>query len=209
MQHAGDEPIVTQYRRTAPEYDRRWAHYVDATARATLARLAVRADDHMLDIGCGTGSLLARIARAAPGARLAGVDLVPDMLGVARAKLPPAVPLQVARAESLPFADATFDLAVSNNVLHFLRDPERALAEMHRVVRPGGRVAITDWCHDDLACRILDVYLRLVDQAHFRVYGSTALARMLRAAGFAEVAVERYRIDWRWGLMTVTGTRPE
>lgn len=208
MQRAGNEPIVEEYRQTAPEYDRRWAHYVDASARATLSRLAVRTDDQVLDIGCGTGTLLAKIADDVPGARLAGVDLVPAMLDVARAKLPPEVPLQVARAESLPFEDAAFELAVSNSVLHFLREPDGALREMYRVVRPGGRVAITDWCHDYLTCRMLDFYLRLFDGAHFRTYGSAALARMLRAAGFAEISAERYRIDWWWGLMTVTATRP-
>lgn len=208
MQRVGDEPIVEEYRQTASAYDRRWGRYVDASARATRARLAVRSDDRLLDIGCGTGTLLGQIAREAPGAQLAGVDLVPAMLDVARAKLPPGVPLQVARAESLPFEDAAFDLAVSSSVLHFVRAPEDALREMYRVVRPGGRVVITDWCHDYPACRILDLYLRLFDRAHSRTYGSATLARMMRAAGFAEVGVERYRVDWWWGLMTVTATRP-
>lgn len=208
MQGSGDEPIVAQYRRTAPGYDRRWAHYVEATARATLARLAVRADDRVLDIGCGTGTLLAAIARTAPSARHTGVDLVPEMLAVARDKLGPEVGLHVARAQALPFADQSFELAISSSVLHFVRDPGAALREMLRVVRPGGRVAVTDWCSDYLTCRLLDLYLRLFDRAHFRVYTEASLARMLRAAGFAEVATERYRIDWRWGLMTATATRP-
>lgn len=208
MQGSGDEPIVAQYRRTAPDYDRRWAHYVEATARATLARLAVRAGDRVLDIGCGTGTLLGHIARAAPGARLAGADLAPEMLARARDKLGPEVGLHVARAEALPFDDGAFELAISSSVLHFVRDPDAALREMYRVVRSGGRVAITDWCNDFLTCRLLDLHLRLFDRAHFRVYGHRALVRMLRAAGFAEIAAERYRIDRWWGLMTVTATRP-
>lgn len=208
MQHVDDEAVVTEYRQTAADYDRRWVHYVDATARATLGRVAVCAGDRVLDVGCGTGTLIAAIAREQPDAQLAGVDLVPAMLEVARTKLDPEVSLQAARAESLPFEDAAFDLVVSNSVLHFVREPNRALGEMYRVVRPGGRIAVTDWCHDYVTCRILDLYLRLVDRAHFRVYTSAALARMLRAAGFAEVAVERYRIDWWWGLMTATATRP-
>lgn len=114
----------------------------------------------------------------------------------------------MARAESLPFEDAAFDVVISHSVLHFVRDPAAALHEMYHVVRPGGRVAITDWSSDYLTCRLLDVYLRLVDRAHFRTYGSAALARMLREAGFAEVALERYRIDWWWGLMTATAARP-
>jgi ubiquinone/menaquinone biosynthesis C-methylase UbiE len=93
------------------------------------------ADKDVLEVGCGTGLVLSRIARFARSAR--GIDLSPNMLEQARAR---GLDVQVANATSLPFADATFDVACSFKVIAHVREVDRALAEMARVVRPGGFV---------------------------------------------------------------------
>ncbi|MBK9265425.1 MAG: methyltransferase domain-containing protein [Polyangiaceae bacterium] len=94
-------------------------------------------DRDVLEVGCGTGLLLERIARFARSAK--GIDLSDGMLEKARAR-----GLDVARgsATDLPFADASFDVACSFKVLPHVRDIDRALTEMSRVVRPGGTVVI-------------------------------------------------------------------
>jgi ubiquinone/menaquinone biosynthesis C-methylase UbiE len=89
----------------------------------------------VLEVGCGTGLLLRRIAGFAKSAR--GVDLSPGMLERARAR---GLDVSEASATSLPFPDASFDVACSFKVLAHVRDIHRALAEMARVVRPGGHV---------------------------------------------------------------------
>jgi ubiquinone/menaquinone biosynthesis C-methylase UbiE len=89
----------------------------------------------VLDVGCGTGLLLRRIARFARSAR--GVDLSPEMLERARAR---GLDVVLASATRLPFPDASFDVACSFKVLAHIRDVRGALAEMARVVRPGGHV---------------------------------------------------------------------
>lgn len=109
--------------------------------------------------------------------------------------------------ETLPFGDATFDVVVSTNVFHSIRHPVAALREMLRVSKPAGRVVITDWCDDYLACRACDRFLRAFSRAHFRTYGSKECRELLVAAGFASLDVERYRINWLWGLMTATATK--
>lgn len=191
----------------ARDYDRRWARYVDRSVRATLARLTIPNSGQVVDIGCGTGVLLGRLAATMPADRLVGIDLTPAMLVVARARLPAATTLQVARAEALPLSDGLFDAAVSCNAFHYIPEPERALREMYRVLRPGGRLVITDWCHDDLACRILDRWLRLTGRSLHRTYRAGHLAAMLKATGFAQVTCDRYRLGW-WGMMTLTACRP-
>lgn len=209
MDVSSSDAVRREYDRLAGDYVRRWGRYVARTNAATLDRLAPRADERLIDIGCGTGALLAQLAEHGPRARLAGVDLSLAMLAVARASLPRDVALLAARAERLPFADASFDAAASCSVFHFVPEPEAALAEWRRVVRPGGRIAITDWCHDHLTCRLLDLWLRLRrDPAHYRTYRAAELASMLEAAGWAEVRARRYRLDWWWGAMTLTATRP-
>jgi ubiquinone/menaquinone biosynthesis C-methylase UbiE len=201
------EAVLAEYDQLAGRYDRRWSSYVRATVRETLHRLAPRRGERLLDVGCGTGTLLAAVAAAVPDAACAGIDLSARMLGVARAKLPPATALVAGSADRLPFADGAFTAVVSTSALHYFPDPVAALAEMRRVLAPGGRLVLTDWCDDYLACRACVAALRLVGRPVARVYGRAACGRMLAAAGFAGVGVERYRINWLWGVMTATATR--
>ncbi|MBI4547411.1 MAG: methyltransferase domain-containing protein [Ignavibacteriae bacterium] len=198
------EPIRREYLRLASRYDTRWKFYSKASIRETLRRLDVGCSDYVLDVGCGTGVLLKEVSLAVPEARLAGVDLSPEMLEVARHKLGAEVDLRQGRAEALPFDDEAFDLVVSTNVFHFIRNPVGAVVEMFRVLRPSGRVVITDWCDDYLACRVCDLFLRVLRRAHFRTYGSGECRNLLVEANFVNVHVERYRISWLWGLMTAT-----
>jgi ubiquinone/menaquinone biosynthesis C-methylase UbiE len=207
MRLAEVDPVLREYSRLATRYDARWAFYVDATTRETLARFSVRDTDRVLDVGCGTGALLERLARAHPGVKLTGVDPVPAMLAVARRRLPPGVRLSLGRAEDLPFASGRFTMVVSCNVFHYFRRPEVALREMSRVLAPGGSLVITDWCDDYLACRICDAYLRLVRRSHLQAHGTRECRRLLEEAGYVHVEIERYRISWLWGLMTARATR--
>lgn len=157
-----------------------------------------------LDVGCGSGTLLEEISTRQPRARLAGVDLSPAMLALARRRLGSRAILVVADAGRLPFRSQGFDLAVSASALHYWRDPIATLREIRRVLRPGGRIAITDWCADRWIDRLRDRFLRLVEPAHFRVHRAAELAGLLAQAGFRDVRVEPYRLDWFWGLMTGT-----
>ncbi len=165
-------------------------------------RLHAQRAEQVLDVGCGTGALLAALAAAAPGVRLVGIDASPEMLAVARGKLAPAVDLRVAWAEDVPYGDATFDAVVSCSVLHYLREPMAALREMARVVKPGGRLVITDWCDDYLACRICDHVLRVFNRAYYRAYRERECRALLEALGIGPVKTERYKISGMWGLMT-------
>jgi SAM-dependent methyltransferase len=110
----------------------------------------------ILDVGCGTGEIVARLAEAFPHARLVGVDLEEPHLERARGRCAgfgERARFQQGDAQALPFADASFDLAVCRHVLQAVSDAPRALAEMCRVVRPGGRLHLLAedygmlWCH--------------------------------------------------------------
>jgi ubiquinone/menaquinone biosynthesis C-methylase UbiE len=131
------------------------------------------------------------------------------MLHVARQRLAASVSLIAARAEALPFPDESFDVVVSTSVFHFFREPRGALAEMRRILRPGGRLFLSDWCDDYLACRVCDLYLRLFSPSHFRMYGTRSCRRLLDAADFRVHGIERFKISWLWGLMSASAVRPE
>jgi SAM-dependent methyltransferase len=89
------------------------------------------------DIGCGPGNYFSRVQ--ARGARVVGSDLSPGMAAEARAA---GAPVVVADAQCLPFATSSFDRVMCNHVLYHVPDQRKAIAEMRRVVRPGGRVLL-------------------------------------------------------------------
>ena len=209
-----DESLQAEYACDAARYDRRWANYLDRTTRVVLDRLDVRSGERILDVGCGTGLFLERLHRAVPGARLAGVDPVPEMLAIARRRLPTLRPddtadLREAAAERLPFADGEFDAVVSTSVFHYVRRPEAALAEMRRVLRPGGRLVLTDWSGDFLTCRLIGVYLRLQGRALHRIYRAGEMRRLLAGTGFSTPETGSYRAGWCWGMLLARAVRAE
>lgn len=201
--------LIAEYARLAPVYDRRWARYVDATVAQTLRHLPNRQYARVLDVGCGTGTFLASLGARLPSAQLVGIDLSRHMLDVARAKVPAFVALSQARAERLPFDSERFDLLVSLSAFHYFSgDLQDVTGELYRVLRPGGVLLLTDWCRDFLSCRSFAFFAHLRRGADFTVLGAERCRLLLERAGFSEVGVERYRIDWFWGLMTARAEKP-
>ena len=202
------DPIVREYAKEAPRYDRKWSFYVEASTRETIARLEMDPAARVLDVGCGTGELLSKLAAKYPQASLAGLDPVAEMLSMAREKLSGAADLRVGWANELPWPDASFDIVVSCNMFHYITHPVEALREMERVLVPGGRLLITDWCDDYLMCRVCTAYLRLMSKAHFKTYRKEECAALLRGAMHVQPSIDRYKISWLWGLMTAVAQKP-
>ena len=194
--------VIREYADIAPQYDMRWAAYITATLRETLKRLDIKPTDRLLDIGCGIGSLLHAISQKHPSVNLIGLDISKEMLKVACNKQIYSCNLISGQSQFLPFHSHSFDVVVSCNAFHYWRNPEACLREIARVLKPQGRLVITDWCDDYIACKICDLFLRMFNRAHLKTYGKDACERLLRDTGYGNVRVERYKINWLWGMMT-------
>jgi demethylmenaquinone methyltransferase/2-methoxy-6-polyprenyl-1,4-benzoquinol methylase len=112
--------------------DPRWRRYL-------VSRLQVGPGDTVLDVATGTGAVALELIRQR-GCTVVGVDQSPEMLAVARGRLP-GTQFVEASAEELPFDDASFDGLTFTYLLRYLDDPGATLAELARVVRPGGTIA--------------------------------------------------------------------
>ncbi|MER9869909.1 class I SAM-dependent methyltransferase [Mesorhizobium sp. M0136] len=105
-------------------------------------------DEKILDVGCGTGSLTFALVKAADLREVAAIDFSAVFVEEAiRRNSDPRIKIRQADACALPFEDGAFDRALALLVLHFVPEAGKAVAEMRRVVRPGGVVAATVWDH--------------------------------------------------------------
>lgn len=130
--------------RVAPLYDAFENTVNRASYEGTALAVAqmIGPGDEVLECACGTGAISAAIAPAC--ARLVATDYSNGMLAQARKKLAKRSNVTVEQADitALPYADDSFDVAVAGNVIHLLPDPEQALREFARVVRPGGTIIL-------------------------------------------------------------------
>lgn len=122
-----------------------WYRALHAQLLGRIHRLALPAGARLLDAGCGTGGLLARLAAIRPDLDLQGLEYDTEAAVLARAKLPGRSPenVQVGSVNAMPYPDGYFDLMVSADVLcHAAVDEAAALAEFHRCLKPGGTLLL-------------------------------------------------------------------
>jgi SAM-dependent methyltransferase len=171
--------------------------------RAAALRLAApRLGEHVLDVGCGPGFLCADLAAGVgDGGSVRGIDQSESMLALAKARCAawPWVRIEAGDAISLPADDASLDLVTSTQVLEYVADVDRALAEIARVLRPGGRTWIlaTDWrsvaWHSSDDAR-MDRMLSAWEEHLAHPALPRTLGARLQAAGLRITGVERHTI---------------
>lgn len=209
-------PIAESYDRYAAllsfGQDPRWRRFL-------VERVETRPDDTVLDVACGTGAISLALARRY-GCAVVGIDQSVEMLAEGRRRVVAAglearVRLEEGRAETLDFPDSTFDALTSGYLLRYVADPAATLAELARVVRPGGRIAALDF----------GVPANPVARALWRLYvgvglpvlgglvspGWREVGRVLRdsiPSFYARYPLERQLADWRAAGIADVQARP-
>ncbi len=156
-----------------------WASPERACVAELLRLFTLKSGDRLLDVGCGSGDLLAMAASREPGAILVGIDPDEDALELASHKIPGtihAAELHQGVAEQLPFDDESFDIVCVTRLLVSLdaRSRADALRESWRVLRPGGRLLVADWVEEPHGLEALVTYpWRLVRDTFFSDSGGT------------------------------------
>jgi SAM-dependent methyltransferase len=177
----------------AESYDRFMGRYSVPLAPQLADLAEVAAGQVVLDVGCGPGALTAELVRRVGPEGVSAVDPSEPFVAAARARHPD-VRVERASAEDLPFADAEFDVALAQLVVHFMTDPVAGLREMGRVTRPGGVVAACVWDHAGGAGPLSTFWqaahgvdMDVIDESRLAGARKGHLAELFDAAGLADI----------------------
>jgi ubiquinone/menaquinone biosynthesis C-methylase UbiE len=194
------------WQRVAVRYGDTFAAATTIFVDALLDAAGIGAQTRVLDVCCGPGYVAG--AATARGAPAAGLDFSTAMLDIARAAHP-RLDFAQGDAEALPFPDGSFAAAVSNFGIHHVPHPAAALAEMRRVLKPGGRAAFTTWPRPDSNPPwqlLFDAIRRHGDLAAARapppsgsINGEEACRATLAEAGFHDVETRVVQREWPIG----------
>ena len=141
----------------------------------------------LLDIGCGSGWAIGQIAKLAGDKDIFyGVDLSPKMIekAIENFKGRENFHFLIANAEKIPLDDNQFDIITCTNSFHHYLHPDKALAEMHRLLKHGGRIHILDPTVDNWFLKIMTRILNPFDPTQVRLYSTGEFKEMISAAGF-------------------------
>jgi ubiquinone/menaquinone biosynthesis C-methylase UbiE len=183
-------------------YERSWQAQLEPAQSALLELADLKSGDRVLDVACGTGLVTFRAAAlVAPEGEVVGADIAEQMVAAAReaaaARGIANVKFERMDAEELKFADGTFDVTLCALGLMYLPDPEKAIRELHRLVRPGGRAVAAVWgqrskCGWAEIFPIVDARVQSdVCPMFFRLGTGESLYHAFSAAGFREIAARR------------------
>lgn len=163
-------------------------------------RMAPAPGVRLLDVGCGFGLETVRLAPdTQPGGHVAGIDVSPDFIAQARRRATAAdldIDYRVGDAQDLPYSDGTFDAVRAERMLMYLKDFPKAVRELHRVLKPGGRLALieADFSTTTVNFPDRDLMRKVLDHEITSAVVSSWLPGPLRSAleqtGFAEIEVE-------------------
>lgn len=164
--------------------------------------LCVKQGVRFLDAGCGAGG--ASVLAAALGSEVTGLDASDALLAIARERLPQSRFVH-GDLEQLPFATGHFDAALAANSIIFAEDIRQALRELRRVLKPGGRLAITSWGKPE-QCEMRDIFVAVASALPQRPPGGgpfawsadAALVNLLREAGFKPIAEGDSHCDFHY-----------
>jgi SAM-dependent methyltransferase len=178
----------------ATHYDRFMGRYVPRLATALADAAGIRAGMRVLDVGCGPGGLTHELASRVGEDHVAAIDPSPPFAAANRERHP-AADVRDGAAEDLPFADDSFDAALSSLVIAFMRDADAGAREMARVTKPGGVVAECMWDIPGGGMTMLSTFWRAVSTVDAAAEGERArvglregeIAAVLERAGLEDV----------------------
>lgn len=208
----------------ATSYNRTWRAFSAKTLAVTCSTIdltqlwktarAREGSPRILDIACGTGLLLQRLAQLIPQAELYGVDESREMLAQARLLLGKNPLIHLVQASlkgkkmaDLPYQPASFDLITCTNAFHYLDEPLAVLRSLTWLLVPQGQLVIEDYARRmfPFPWRIFEWFIKHVDPQHIQASTLTEAQLFYQAAGLQIMAAQNFSIDLLWQGWVVAG----
>jgi phosphatidylethanolamine/phosphatidyl-N-methylethanolamine N-methyltransferase len=179
----------------AGQYDR----FINYTFNETYKALykALRSDvsgtDYVLEIATGTGLIAFEICDLVQ--QVEAIDIAPEMISIAQIKQSERnilnINFDIGDSSNLHFRDNTFDVVIASNVLHLLFDPEEALSEIYRVLKPGGKAMLATFCHgENIRSRLLSKFMEISGFKAINRWSTQSYAAFIKASGFEILTME-------------------
>lgn len=182
-----------------------FSRFMEASGVEFLDKLVLERGAKLLDVACGSGQLALIAARR--GLDVTGVDIAPNWILAARGRA--AAEKLSARfdegdAEALPYANASFDIVATLYGAMFAPRPERVVAELLRVCRPGGTIAMGNWTKEGFVGQMFEIFARFIAPPGMPapvLWGDESVVRERFGAGLADLHLARvtYRFDYPFG----------
>lgn len=163
------------------------------TIEGLVAPLLPRANQ-FLDVACGTGEIINRLARQFPNTTFVGIDFTPAMIAKAQEKNAALknVQLTEASATNLPLQDHAFDIVLCSDAFHHFAEPIQVLAEVHRILKPNGKFLLVELAYDKLTDKLLfNPLLKHLEHGQ-AYYSKTRLTTLLSTNGFSILASQHH-----------------
>ena len=184
---SNNDSTIKQYKKLAKSYNFRFPSYLKVTTDKVVKIASIAPGGKILDLGCGTGELLFKLAKKYPAvSELVGIDISEEMLKRAKSKLDffKTVSLHLGDIEKIEYPDEYFDLIVSVGVMHYIRNPESMTKEALRVLKHGGRFLVIDMAEESLTTKISSLLRKITDPGAVQFYSLHSISELLTSQGF-------------------------
>ncbi len=176
------------------------SRFLRADQNKVISLLNIQPNVHLLDIGCGTGWAVGQAANLVDGKGLFyGVDLSPKMIEKAKSNFSGKDNFRFlqANSESIPLEDNFFDIIICNNSFHHYLHPDKALKEMYRLLKSGGKLYLLDPLADLWFVKYIDVIKKWTEPEHVKVYSTKEFQQLFKQAGLKYSSAVT---NWRQGI---------
>jgi ubiquinone/menaquinone biosynthesis C-methylase UbiE len=160
-------------------------NYLRDLQNKLISLVDVKENIHFLDVGCGTGWAVGEAAKLVNNKGLFyGIDLSPKMIEMAKGKFSGMDTFHFiqANAESIPLNDNFFDVIICANSFHHYLNPDKALKEMYRLLKSGGKIYILDPTADSWIVKAADTVIKLFEPEHVKLYSTKEFQRLFENA---------------------------
>lgn len=176
------------------------SRFLRAAQSKVISLLNVQPNVHFLDVGCGTGWAVGQVSNLVDGKGLFyGVDLSAKMIEKAKSNFSGRDNFHFlqANSESIPLDDNFFDIIICTNSFHHYLHPDKALKEMYRLLKSGGKLYILDPLADSRVIKFWDGIAKLLEPEHVKIYSTKEFRQLFEQAGLKHTSVTT---DWHQGI---------